>query len=338
MKKISVIFFSFISLLHSTPNQETKTLLPIYHELSSLTNPTEQDWFILQKNLEERKDSNSQIEKDPKNGLNKRVLNFKLIGKKPSEKPSSGEVFVNCDKDFRKQCIILYSSFNRNYPAGLKKLVDRLENSTYQGHILWKLGGWPDLEGGSLKLAHVPYAFKPCFFKEAQKKGYEKVLWLDCSMIPVDTVQHTFDIIDKKGYICFEESHFIGPYMNEEVANEFGLSLEETHKIKSCLGGNIGINFSHEKGVEFFEKWHEAAQSPVAFFSPRHDQNAIAIIIYQLGLEMEPFSRIALDQSEVTKESLFILDRRQNSRHPWIRSTKLFLKKTKETISSYLRW
>ena len=47
-------------------------------------------------------------------------------------------------------------------------LVYLLSQSDYKSHILFQLGGWPNTEGGSLVLAHVPYVFKASILKEAQ--------------------------------------------------------------------------------------------------------------------------------------------------------------------------
>ena len=218
--------------------------------------------------------------------------------------------YVNCDKDYRESCLIVYSSFNKNYPRGLTRLVNSVKNSDFKGHILWKIGGWPDLAGGSLKLAHVPYAFKVSFFREAQKQGYKKVLWLDTSFLPAGSINRVFDIIEQQGYFALQNSHTIGPRMNDAAAHAFGFNLNEVKDIISCCGGAFGVDFMTLTGQQIIDAWYKAAENGLAFFSPRADQNALSILLHIYGFHnLEPLSHLAHSIEQVNGTSILVLDR-----------------------------
>lgn len=79
------------------------------------------------------------------------------------------------------------------------------------------------MAGGSLSLAHVPYAFKASFFKEAQAKGFKRALWLDTAILPVVSLNTIFNMIQETGYFSMANSHNIGPYMTSPAIQAFGI-------------------------------------------------------------------------------------------------------------------
>jgi hypothetical protein len=236
---------------------------------------------------------------------------FKFIGRSSEETPTSGELILNCGKDNKENCIIIYSSFNERYPLGVKRLLDHLSRSDYRGHVHYKIGGWPNMANGDLKLVHVPFAFKPCFFKEVQAKGYKKVLWLDASILPSPEVSLNaiFKMIRKIGFFIQAGDHPIGSYMNEESASAFGLTMDEAYNILSCSAAIIGIDFTNPKATALMDAWYKAAHHPYAFFSDRSDQNALSILIHQQGLEEGLIPRKFLGSLEHPEGSYFIMDR-----------------------------
>jgi hypothetical protein len=224
--------------------------------------------------------------------------------------PQYGKIAVNCTDDEKENCLLVYSSFNKAYPLGLKKLVDFVAKSDFKGHILYRIGGWPNVEEGDLKLAHVPYAFKPCFFREAKRLGYKRVLWLDTSILPVASLNDIFETISSRGYFAVPSGGVVGPSMNKYAATALGTTLAECSKIPSCSAGLFGIDFSNEKAAGAFSRWYLAAKDPDAFFSARSDQNALSIILYQLDmLEWAPGEALIEAHKQVTEQTLFTIDR-----------------------------
>jgi hypothetical protein len=277
-----------------------------YGQVRDIYNPSNEDYATIQKFLTKgRRPALAKF-----GDLQKRVKNFCIIGPTEKETPRSGIIAVNCSEDDKENCLLVYASFNKSYPKGLERLVDAVAKSDFKGHILYRIGGWPNVEEGDLKLAHVPYAFKPCFFREAKRLGYKRALWLDTSVMPVVSLNQIFETIKSKGYFAIGNGQFIGPLMNKEAASSLGATLEECAKIPSISSGLFGVDFSKEKANLAVLKWYQAARDVTPFFSPRSDQNVVSILLYQLDMrEWAPKTVLAEGSEPLSETTLFTLDR-----------------------------
>jgi len=281
-------------------------LPPVYSEIEDLLHPTLQDYRMIQRYLSHEKRENIERLGD----MTGVVKSIKIIGDKPEELPRDGIVPVNCDENDKENCIIMYATFNRGYPKGMQRLLQHILASDFKGHVIYRLGGWPDAEGGSLSLAHVPYAFKACFFKEAQRLGYKRALWLDTSVVPLVSLNDIFKMIQEKGYFVMGNTRMVGPYTNPPAAAYFGLTHEQTFQVPSCSAGLFGVDFSVERSRLIIDWWYRAAYDKDAYFSPRSDQNVLSLILYQLGIsDFIPIDRMPHSREEIKPDSLFWLDR-----------------------------
>jgi hypothetical protein len=286
--------------------QYLKTPTKLYNQIFNLRNPSLEDYVLVQRYLENGKRPAIEDLQDYKRISKK----FKIIGESPEQIPTYKKISVNCDNDNKENCILIYASYNRNYPNALKRLVQYLTQSDYSGHILYRIGGWPNVEGGDLTLAHVPYAFKACFFKEAQRLGYKKVLWLDTAITPLVPVKDFFTALESKGYLAFGNTHMVGPFFNERAAQGLGITLEESYKIPSCSAGIFGLDLTHPQSQKALQLWHAAAKDPHAYFSARPEQNALSVILYKLGMtDWEAYERIAECKEAILPTSSYLLDR-----------------------------
>lgn len=279
--------------------------IPVYKEISSLTSPTTEDLHKIQNYLTHGERSIIKLLND----YQPNARNIKIIGDSPEEQPQYGNIAVNCDENDRENCLICYSSFNKNYPRGLKRLVEFAKNSDFKGHVIYRIGGWPDIAGGSLKLAHVPYAFKVSMFKEVKAMGFKRALWLDTAILPAVSLNILFDMIKEDGYFIMGNSHNIGPYCSPISLQAFGISQELADRIPSCSAGTLGVDFTSDRGNTIFERWYHAAENKVAFFSPRSDQNALSIILYSLNLGLIPIERLAHNRRAVNDQTLLLIER-----------------------------
>lgn len=308
MKKIfqKVIFCSQLLLCSCLLADDIYAPIPVYNEINDICHPTLDDYRRIQNYLTygERSIIRRLNDYEPN------ARNFKIIGSTSAELPQSGTIAVNCDENVRENCLIVYSSFNKNYPRGLKRLVKLAAASDFKGHIIYRIGGWPNVEEGSLTLAHVPYAFKVCFFKEAKRLGYKRAFWLDTSIIPVVSLNTIFDMIKEKGYFIMGNSHMIGPYMEPDAASALQLPMSETFKIPSCSAGIFGVDFTNKKAREIIDRWYQAAQDKVAFFSPRSDQNVLSMILYKMGItDLISIDRLAHNRNQIKSDTLLQIER-----------------------------
>lgn len=278
-------YFLFYLFLESVTLFSMET---IYLKISDLRNPSADDYRILQNYLlnGERLYLNwlNRYIQNPRDGFRYdiRVRNFKLF--KEDEDSIFEKVYFSTTPNDRELCIISYASFNRWYPDRIKKLKDNLQKVEFQGHYLYRIGGWPNVEGGSLLLAHVPYAFKLCMFKEALSYGYKKILWLDSSFTPLQDLSFLSRMIEEKGYLIVSDPNKFSNYINEKVLEYFNLSFDESHNVEAIAAGIIGFDFTNDDARKIFDMWYKTAWELDGFLSSRPEQNALAAILYKLKL------------------------------------------------------
>jgi hypothetical protein len=239
----------------------------------------------------------------------RRTRSTRLVGTFPGQGPKFRIVLLNTTRDDKRCCIITYASYNKGYPRGVLLLKNRLKEIGFKGHFLYRIGGWPDCEGGSLPLVRIPYAFKPCLFQEAKRLGYELVLWLDSSIRPCQSLEEIFTEIKERGYIFYPAGHTLERYCNRQAMQSLGADPNEAAQIKSVAGGLVGFNLSHPMGQHLLDRWTKAAWDGKSFFSPRCDQSALSIIAHLAGCSRfyEPH-RIAYFPEQINTETRFFVD------------------------------
>lgn len=240
-----------------------------------------------------------------------RAKRFRLIGRHFWERPRVVIVPLNCSSEDRDVCVITYASYNQHFPEAVKLLQKQLEKIGYRGHFFYRIGGWPDLEGGGLTLAHVPYAFKPCLFREAARLGYRKILWLDASIRPMKSMDYVFKKLEEQGYFFYPSGTNLASYCTQQTADFFGVTAEETRNMSSVTAAIIGLNMDHPTGQQVLEMWMDAARGEAGFLSPRPEQNALSMIVYLLGLEeWEPGATISCQPGSCSEDTRFFVDYR----------------------------
>ena len=278
---------------------------PVYSQIEDILHPTHEDFLLVQDYLK-----NGHHESDQLGDRKNSIANLRIIGNSPNLTPEFKMIAVNCSEEDRENCVITYASFNAHFPRGVKRLVDKIVNSDFKGHVLYWIGGWPNVEGGSLVLAHVPEAFKPSAFKKAESMGFKRVLWLDSSMVPVASLNTVFDMIANFGHFARGNTHDIGWYMNENTANSFGYSLSEVYNVPSCSAAIFGVDYTKPIGHKIIDQWYQKAHDKHAFFSARVDQNALTLVLYKNNLENNiNYGLIAEGFHELRLNTLFVLDR-----------------------------
>lgn len=238
-----------------------------------------------------------------------RARKFRLIGKKPWEKPIFGVVHHNCSSDDKSIAICTYASYNHNYPKGVELIQDALKKVGFKGHFIYRIGGWPDTEGGSIKLAHIPYAFKPCFFRELARLGYAQILWIDTSIRPVNSLQRAFDVMAEQGYFVQGDGQLLGQYCSRAAAEALQAKPEEIVNWPSIGAGVIGLDMRHPNGKALLDRWYMAAEQETPFLSPRPEQNALSILLHQMNLKnWESPPTLVWNFEQCNERTLFVVD------------------------------
>jgi len=190
--------------------------------------------------------------------------------------------------------VICYGSYNkdwwtnktgdRDYMKGIAFMIESLKASNFDGHFIYRIGGWPSLKRGRLKFADVPYAFKPFFIEEVRDLGYKQVLWLDSASMPVRSLDPIFDFIKAQGCCFFNYGTMSQDkiHMVSHVLRSLGLPVKNFyHDIVTQV---VGFNFDNKKASRLLDLWVEAATRKVPFIEPSADQVSFAFLVDHLNL------------------------------------------------------
>ncbi len=287
----------------------------VYSQVSDMHHPSFHDYRLIQQYIRGRNRPELKLLKTAMlpggvlQDYNCRARRFRLIGAMPWELPQYGVVAMGTAKEDKTIAVCTYASYNKHYPNGVKLLQEALARVGFKGHFIYRIGGWPDVEGGSLGLAHVPYAFKPCFFRELARQGYKHVLWLDASIRPQKNLDAVFQMIEKQGYFLYPGGHTLAQFCTKEAMEALGEAPENAGKIDSIIASVVGMSLVHPVGRKMAEQWYEAAKQEIPFFSPRPDQNPLSVIAYQLGcLDWDRSGSLAWDEKGIGENTLFFQD------------------------------
>ncbi len=288
-------------LLECFPDHEP----PFYAQIEDICHPTLEDYFLIQDFLANGERKNI----DRLGSLEGKARQLVLAGNTPETFPKLELLPVNCSPEDRENCILLFVPFNGDYLEDLNTLLKFIQAVDYQGHILYRLGGWPDLEAGSLKLAHVPFAFKPCLLKEAQSYGFKRVLWLHPSTVPLMKMDKIFQEIEEKGHFIIGSDQTLASYLTPETAAFFGLGLQQAGQIPSCFPEIFGFDLTNETNRKIIDFWYRAALDQDAYFSSRPDQNILSILLNEVGIsDFISRQRVPDSFEKMESDSFFFLD------------------------------
>lgn len=139
--------------------------------------------------------------------------------------------------------------------------------------------------------AQQPYGFKCDAFREAQRRGYEQVLWLDASCWFKRDLTPAWEQIESDGYLLGLEGWKVGEWCSPEVLEMAGYTREQAMEIDLMLGGIIGLDLSSPIGNRFLDRWEHARDQGWfngSWRNHRHDMTAGSFIAYELGMKLTP--------------------------------------------------
>lgn len=194
------------------------------------------------------------------------------LAKDLDTQPSLHIDYLGNDPNNKSKCVICYASFPngspiRDYPRAIQYLIASLKHFHFDGHVIYQIGGWPNVKGGRLAFADVPFGFKPFLFEEVRNLGYQSILWLDACCVPVKSLNPIFDHIQRYG-LCFYS--YNSPFQWREfnkgycfLMPHFHLSPSEYYEeISSQI---VGIHTPNPHANQLLNAWIEAAEKKVPF-------------------------------------------------------------------------
>ncbi len=210
------------------------------------------------------------------------------------------KILFNDDPNYRDCCVVCYGSWNSSYTEKISRIKKYLKKCHFTGHFLYRLGGWPDVEGGSLTLIHVPYSFKLCMIREAYRLGYKNIIWIDSAVIPGEKFNAILRYLEEDGYFLIDHVTKVAAHDSPMVVEAFSLTEYERASIPQIQASLIGLNMENERTRLFFENSFEKMRKLKGFLSPRPEQVALGIVAHRLKMFPQlPYSEVFTEEGNV---------------------------------------
>lgn len=278
IKRFCLFLLLVVQSLFSFHDEELEKL---WSSITDINHPTVEEYQAIEQYL--REGERPYLAPFGDHDRVQRIRGLQLIGPN-NELPLFEQHSLNVTQETEGRCILIYASYNGIYPDKARNLLTELGTCGYSGHVLIRIGGFPDLEQGGLKLCHVPYAFKVAFLKEAQRLGYKEVLWLDTALHPLTDLELIFKTIKEKGYF-FTNVGLLSDNRSTHLssaAQELGIAAEQYHSIPHISSSIIGLNLLNGRAVRLLKSWHEAAEKVYPFITCWPEELSLSIIAWRL--------------------------------------------------------
>jgi hypothetical protein len=200
-----------------------------------------------------------------------------------------------------------------------------------QKRLTQALGGgatmltWTDmLPAGSPSHAEVPYAFKAFALKDAAERGNSLLLWADASILPIAPLGPLFDRIYEDGYWISKNGWKNSEWTADSAYADLGISRQDNATVPHVVATVFGISAQHSMGRAILAEYLRLAKTrafcgpwrncketpcgPAGVLGHRHDQVALSVIAWKLGLRLtEPPAWFAYKGGE-TSETYLLAD------------------------------
>lgn len=167
------------------------------------------------------------------------------------------------------KCVVTFAK-GFNFLKGLSRLEDKCKelNLSFEGFTEYPQG-CPDHNTS-------PFAFKFFCINECLKKGYKKILWLDCSVIIKSNLDDVYRILDDQGYFFIKNWHSLGEYCHDKALEKLNLTRDESFSIPCLQGTNFGLNFNFDFSHKFLKKLIELSLDGITFPGPYDNKTGLA--------------------------------------------------------------
>lgn len=284
IKNFSLLLMIFFHSLYAFQDNE---LTELWSSIVDISNPTLEEYVKIEDYL--KNGERPYLEPLVNHNRIASIRNIKLISAN-NHFPVFEKHSFNIDEKSKNRCIVLFSTYNGIYPDKARRLLGDLEKCGYRGHVLVRIGGFPNLENAGLKLCHIPYAFKVAFLCEAQRLGFEEVLWLDTAMHPLTNLEIIFDAIKEKGYF-FTYVGFLSDNMSThlpEAAATLGITTDMYDRIPHLSSSMLGLNMKNSKAISLLEGWLAETENVYPCITCWPEELSLSVIAWRL--QCRPYS------------------------------------------------
>jgi hypothetical protein len=177
-------------------------------------------------------------------------------------------------------CIVNCCPYNGQYHTLKEDIPKALEKVGFNGYFYHRIGGFPNPTGKEIKYAGVPYCFKIFMMLEAQQLGFNKVLWIDTSMLPVKNPTPLFNEIEQNGsfisYCYYPEHSCIFPKTRMLLKSLTGTDVLKVRHIATQV---FGLKMDAEKCKKFIDSYYKFVEMGTPFLSCFPEEFVFASLI-----------------------------------------------------------
>lgn len=222
-----------------------------------------------------------------------------------------------------KTCIVNFGNNKGWYRAGQRRLIDTVNQ--FAPHI--EVCHWAhERDIGCDSHQANPYMFKPAAFRAAQRRGFEIILWVDCSIACVKDPAPVFEQIERDGHLLINSGWNTGQWCSDAALPLLGATRNELWKVPMITAGFLGLDLRKDRSQKFLEEYWQLAVAG-AFKGPwtnrdseasptegvlghRHDQTCASWLVHKLGmgpLHNEKFMVYKQALDHVDKEHVYFV-------------------------------
>jgi hypothetical protein len=186
----------------------------------------------------------------------------------------------------KKECFVCCTT-NLTDGRAIKatEIQQSLEKVGFNGYFYLFNGGFPTPRGIEMKYVGVPYCFKIFMMLEAEKLGFEKIIWIDAACYAVNNPQRLFDILNDDDAIFRQ----FFPYTPGIPTYESAVFKEIIELLDNITNRNFvnsiavcsvvfGLNFKSEKIQKFVNEYYEMVKLGTPFLSQFPEEAVISAI------------------------------------------------------------
>lgn len=134
------------------------------------------------------------------------------------------------------------------------------------------------------------YGFKPHAIHRAIEEGYKKIIWLDPSVLPVESLTPLIKALDDHPVIVRTGDAPIARMTNQKAKDWFGVKDSELSDVKHVGGTVYCFNFNSPEAVKVFSLWMSAEKNGIFGtqddFMASHwaDESSMSLSLYKCNV------------------------------------------------------
>ncbi len=231
-----------------------------------------------------------------------------------------------------RRCVVNYA--DGKYEAGQARLQVELSKDESLNTVLWSGVHTP---GKCASHREQNYQFKAYALRSAARAGYWTLLWCDASVVPIRSLTPLWEKIERDGYWISRNREYMNYEWTADLAYPLlGVTREENAKIPHVMATAFGVSLSHPLGRQIYDEYFRLANNgsfngpwknknhpdyrnepedwrcgpcgPENVRGHRHDQTALSVIAWKLGLELSVPPEWMEYKGQETEKTVLLVD------------------------------